>query len=516
MFTVPMYVSRLMAKKIQLGCVIDCTALDLECFEPLPEKEKKKKGVNNKNWGPSVRYFHNASEWDDFDVDYHRLVPPLSEEESSVVPHITILQKFLNICGTHWKNRPNTHICLFDSRAGMGAAAYLSAAFMCHTMRAPVHVALASLQTAWGENSEYGLCDVSLVKDLQKRYKGKREITVGKVPDWWWAVEADEEDEEDEEGSDKVKKKAGNEVVTIPPHDQMENDNTSHIDMDPPSLPASKRRKMNSSPTTETTKPQIPALVPLAPNDPKYIRALTVLKQLTPQFPHSKHLTPQLPICTSSELTSASQCKHVKRGRYKVTWRSKGRRGLLLILTEAVYFVESLNDTVQISIIQGGMYFPQPTNPQKQHRTLLDGILVLDSEPSPSSPQKTVVPRYLVTDILCHMGGILTSKHFSSRQKYVWDGVLQARKKIKYDYAKEGIKIRLKELFDLEKVKFVQKDVRRKLCHETDGLVFVPLLSVYYGDGEGSSDPKGDGVLVWGDSKGSMSQEELIQTLGSG
>ena len=69
MFTVSMYAERMMSKKIQVGCVIDCTALDLTTFESLPSASNKARKAG------TVRYFHDTLEWDDFDIEYHHLLP---------------------------------------------------------------------------------------------------------------------------------------------------------------------------------------------------------------------------------------------------------------------------------------------------------------------------------------------------------------------------------------------------------------------------------------------------------
>jgi hypothetical protein len=50
-FTVPMYVQRLIAKKsIAVGLAVDCTALDLHCFDPDSKTDTK-------------YYIHNPNEW---------------------------------------------------------------------------------------------------------------------------------------------------------------------------------------------------------------------------------------------------------------------------------------------------------------------------------------------------------------------------------------------------------------------------------------------------------------------
>ena len=159
-FTVPMYAARMMAKKIQVGAAVDCTSLDLHAFEPLTDDKGSK------------RYFHDTSEWDDFDIDYKALHEPPSSSNTSTVPSQAMVDKFLSFCESHWAKRPGTHIAIFDSRGGYGVAAYLCARYMSEKLRAPVHVALASLKEVI---QPCGLADDTLLRDLQMRFKGRRE-----------------------------------------------------------------------------------------------------------------------------------------------------------------------------------------------------------------------------------------------------------------------------------------------------------------------------------------------------
>mmetsp|Transcript_2624 Transcript_2624/g.4034 ORF Transcript_2624/g.4034 Transcript_2624/m.4034 type:complete len:234 (+) Transcript_2624:3-704(+) len=199
---------------------------------------------------------------------------------------------------------------------------------------------------------------------------------------------------------------------------------------------------------------------------------------------------------------------------YSVTWRSKGRRGLLLVLTDGVFFIEpplpeedasSSSSQPSVSLI-ANMFFPRPkqlTHPQ--HRTLLDGILVMDREHHPTIR----TPRYLAFDIFCHEGGNLMSKPLRTRAKYLLDGVINIRKhpKIKHDYSKEGVKIRFKEHFDLKKVGDLLKDgFVKNVTHEVDGVVFAPpnhLTSVGVGE-------KTNRILVWKNGCG-VSKEEIME-----
>ena len=214
-----------------------------------------------------------------------------------------------------------------------------------------------------------------------------------------------------------------------------------------------------------------------------------------------------LPFCPEEQVISTDALSaNLPNKNYKVTWKSTGRRGLLLILNEGIYFLENGNDesgekNVSVSIIQGDMKFPVPNDPTKrQHRTLIDGTLVHDKEGS------VLVPRFYATDILVHMGGVLMAKPCAHRAKYLLDGVIMARKKDSgHNYGKESIKLRAKELFGIEKLDFVLKNVLRGVTHPCDGIVFVPMEGKYRDEGK---------LVVW-QKNSNVSEESLVKYVSS-
>lgn len=491
MFTVAMYGSRMMAKGLQVGCVVDCTALDLLAFEMPPD-------------GKPVRYFHDTNDWDDFDMEYHSLLPQVDCEgkvadASTTVPPPSAVQKFFSICASHWKVRPNEHIALFDSRGGIGVAAFLAALYMCEKLRAPVHVALASVKEAM---KPCGLADADLARELQRRYKGRREIKIESIPKWWFAVD-DDDDDGDEEGGDgedeKKRRKDADISIVIPPFHQMEGNGTKD---DGSGAPAQKRPRSSDGGATakKAVHPPIHGLQSQPLGSQRYERAISVLKQLTGRLCVSG-----VPTGSEIALSSAGElATRITHTNYKVTWRSRGRRGLLLILTEGVYFVENSPEGVGVAVSTIKMRFPHPADRSKtQHRTLLDGVLVIDRE----GPSK--VPRYYATDILCHQGGALMSKPFGQRVKYLVDGVIMARKRDSgHDYGREPVKIRAIEYFDLGRLGFVLRDVARGVAHETEGIALVPLEGKYY-VAEGATSG-GDDVLIW-KRGGDVSEDALLE-----
>jgi len=139
MFTVSMFVQRMIGKNIIISAAIDCTSIDIETF-------------SNHCQQPQQYYFHNAQEWDDFDIQYVSLVEDglkgasvSPDPSSSPIPKERTVQKFIELCQHQWRDRPNTHICVFDCCGGLGAAGYLVTCYMVEQLRAPLAAALKSL-----------------------------------------------------------------------------------------------------------------------------------------------------------------------------------------------------------------------------------------------------------------------------------------------------------------------------------------------------------------------------------
>ena len=257
------------------------------------------------------------------------------------------------------------------------------------------------------------------------------------------------------------------------------------------------RRKAN-----EPRQLDFSQLLNIDPKSPKYERAITVVSQMTSVSCKQKlPFFPEKQVISTDALSASLPNKH-----YKVTWKSTGRRGLLLILNEGIDFLENGNDEsgenrVAVSIVQGNMKFPVPNDPSKrQHRTLIDGTLVFDKEGS------ALVPRFYASDILCHMGGVLMAKPFTHRAKYLLDGVILARKKdTSHNYGKESIKLRAKEFFGIEKLDFVLKNVLRGVTHGCDGVVFVPMEGKYRDENK---------LVVW-EKNSNVPEESLIKYVSS-
>lgn len=357
-----------------------------------------------------------------------------------------------------------------------------------------------------------------MIKDLQTRFKGRKEIVFdGGTPRWWFAMEEDNEEEDGdtkdkEDNDDSNRKRKREEPIVIPPCESSNEDDSS----------TTKRSRTDDNETSLYPKLPNEVLQPVPKDSGKYNRAISVLTQMTTS-PTSSSSDDKpmsiLPLKNEVDISDGNtDSKDIlpsikgNSEKYKVTWLStKGRRGLLLILTEAVFFIEHSTDSISISIVTK-MKFPSPKDLSKpQHRTLLEVVLVEDIEKDKSTF------RFYVQDILCIEGGMVYHKPLDQRLRYLNDGVLMPRKKDETIqqhseqanvYADEQIKIRAKEYFSMKKLGFVMKDVCSGVGHDAQGIRVVPVGE--YGIGN-ESDGKKTEALVW--RKGCAVDGEKLKTL---
>jgi len=496
-FTVSMYASRMTSLGTSVGMVIDCTAFDLHSFAPLPSTALSKTSSSSSSTFSScsmIRYFHDVTEWQQFDIDYIRLIPSsctdpttrTTETASSLhdtepcIPTQENINQFSKYCTQFWEQNSDTYISVFDSRGGYGIASYFIGCYMCGHLKAPVHVALASIENTLSTMTGTGLLDVALVEDLQKRFHGTREIVFdsSKIPNWWRiddktaaiSTTCNERSETIIRIPPIIVKKDTAIITTREKRESYEN------------IPHANGLKRIRQEEEEEEEEEIPALQLITGNSPLYQRAKTVLDQLM----LGCKLMEEYPVTPSNitQLYSLNQ-------KYKITWISEGRRGLLLILAENIFFIEpaklpSSESTYTISYIKGRcMNFPLPNSPvsilqekkQQQHRTLLDVILVQDVE---DSTNNKIQHRFMIRDILAHHGGIVTNKPFHQRLKYIMDGVIQPRKRdTTFDYNQEPIRLRAYEFFDVDRVEYVVSEVITKQYHQVKGILIIPADGFY-------------------------------------
>ena len=473
-FQVNMFIQRMTSKGVPIEMVVDCTALDHCVFHHRMSDGNFDELRLCTPTIKDVKYMHNHADWEQWDVNYVRLMPPEKEDMSgdvssdpkskngmaNYVPSEAMVREFNKVVSNHWVSRPKTYIAIFDSQGGLGAASFLASSYMITRMKAPVHVAIASVRDAMPD----GIFDFHLLEALQRRYQGKKDILVPSQPKWLASTKAKNDVDNDKFGSIILPNKKSKPPLHQP---------TEHsIDSEMPPPPKKFR-----------TNHQLP-LLSLQISNPLFVRALTVLKQLTAG--HIKDET--WPFFKRSKLKRQDIEQDSFLEKHFLTWRSRGRRGLLLLLSDGSFFIErNPNNKGEVIISQApGIWIPSPTNSKKcQHRTLIDGILVDDVEAGANRRESTNTKRYLIFDVLCFEGGILTQKPFTSRVKYIQDGIVGARKRAETGgflpkHANNDIKIRAKDHFDSLQVNFVLKSVLPKVLHKVDGLVFVPKNKPYF------------------------------------
>lgn len=442
MFTISMFVQRMIGKNIIISAAMDCTSIDINTF-------------SNHCQQPQQYYFHNAQEWDDFDIQYVSLVEDgmkdASGPSSSPVPTERTVQKFIELCQQQWRDRPNTHICVFDCFGGLGAAGYLVTCYMVEQLRAPLTAALKSLADVMPP----GIFHPSLLHSLQTRYKGNKEIEIPLAPSWWIG--------------DVTTSNNTPSITTILPY--LEQSAKLQPEQEATSSSQKKRCKVYHGELS------IPGLEYCPPNSAKYLRATSVLQQLLGLTDSCKSFVG----CSEYSLTSSS-IYQISPKSYHVTWNPIGRRGFLLLLADGVFFIEPDSHESKLTVsLAHSMHFPSPKDLQKpQHRTLLDGRLIFDKENGTTTTK--IVPRFLAMDVLAHEGGILLHKPFLQRRKFLVDGVYGARKRLqrKPEEEKECFRFRVHDTFELRKAEYLlSESFLQQVTHDVDGLQFIPIEAPY-------------------------------------
>ena len=461
-FTVSMYCNRMMGKGISVGMAIDCTSLDLHLLdEDILQQTLSKKEKNEFADKPTTRYWHDTNEWDDFDVEYQSINPKAGKVDAHfVVPCEETISKFITMCNDHWKRRPNTYIAVFDARGGIGAAAFLVSCFMCRRLKAPVHVAIASIQTIMQESGSTGIYDENLLRYLQKTFYGRRELVVPERPKWAPAI-ATMEAEEDENEADSNEKKSIEKII-IPPYQtepvqKMKSSPSSS--MLPPPPKKAKLVPSTNNDSTSSTHQKSNALMAVLPTSSKYARAMTVVAQLTnnklkkeshSQFQKPLHLfslyetsnnpNSKISFLKSMESLNGAKQKILSKNPYMVTWIPSGesiQRGYLLLLHDGIYFLSTKNGTIHdgeidVQIVTKKLFFPCPTKPsQPQHRTILDGFFAYPIHGNDrTNTQETHSKLLFYTfDIISLEGGVVHHKPLGKRIAYLKGGVLDAKNK---------------------------------------------------------------------------------------
>lgn len=156
---------------------------------------------------------------------------------------------------------------------------------------------------------------------------------------------------------------------------------------------------------------------------------------------------------------------------YYVTWKADGTRYMVLICSDGVFLIDR---NFRFRRIQ--MRFPLRGSSQKgqtQHLTLLDGEMVVDTDPKSGKKER----RYLIYDLMMLHGTTLAKLPFSERWAKIESEIVMPRKmdaaqNSSYLYSSELFRIRRKDFWLLSTVDKLLHGFIPQLSHESDGLIF--------------------------------------------
>lgn len=157
---------------------------------------------------------------------------------------------------------------------------------------------------------------------------------------------------------------------------------------------------------------------------------------------------------------------------YKVSWKADGCRYMMLIEEKDKIFFLARN---QIAYQVDGLTFPRKDNLDEHiDNTLLDGEMVIDVD------RNNRIPRFLIYDIISLRSRTVGALDFEKRYRLIQDELINprehAKQKSKISREREPFGVRRKGFFDLAQTKVV---LEMKLSHESDGLIFQPVLDPY-------------------------------------
>ena len=393
-------------------------------------------------------------------------------------------------------------------------------------MSAPIHIAIKSVgfTSAGSKKGEISIVDMyhrQLIEVLQVRYRGGIPINVKSCSVEWGCYQPPPVSGKLDQNGGYLIEAVKNVVIdsSFMPPPPVRSRSSEQLSMEPP---LAKKRKTSSSSSSNggnSNNKQAP-MTELPSSNPLFQRALSVLNELCLASHNATSSTPKASF-NGSVFPGMSVKQHISNGndvtdminseRFICSWRPVGRRGLLLILRDGCFFIEkngdfdgnsstSENNNPLIISKAPNMYFPSPKTSSvsmTQHRTLLDGVLVEDLNPDGS-----LTKRYLAFDVLVHEGGVVSNKKLSLRLQFLSDGVIKPRKKeAKYNYEAECFAVRMKDIFELNKIKSLVENYLPKLTHKVDGIIFTNKDALYHvtgsGDGGAVEEEQRNGMCVW-------------------
>lgn len=162
---------------------------------------------------------------------------------------------------------------------------------------------------------------------------------------------------------------------------------------------------------------------------------------------------------------------------YKVSWKADGTRYMMYIANkDEIYFIDRDNSPFKVNGLQ---FFFRKCNTQHLTNTLLDGEMVIDKD------GMRLYPRYLVYDIICFAGEMVTHEPFDKiRMRMIEIEIIEPRieamKERRIFKEREPFSIRAKQFYELQKTShLLGEKFAKQLTHPPDGLIFQPCKDPY-------------------------------------
>jgi len=166
----------------------------------------------------------------------------------------------------------------------------------------------------------------------------------------------------------------------------------------------------------------------------------------------------------------------IQQKPYRVTWKADGTRYTMLIVKEGeVYFLDRDNSV----FLSDKFFFPRRKQPEEHiFDTLVDGELVMDKD-----EKGKLHPRYLIYDIIKFEGQDVGHTDLDRRLLCIDKEIIKPRamgvQSGRVDKSSEPFGIRKKAFHAVEGAQKLMDEIMPKMPHETDGLIFQPLLDPY-------------------------------------
>lgn len=186
-----------------------------------------------------------------------------------------------------------------------------------------------------------------------------------------------------------------------------------------------------------------------------------------PQFPGSHPVS-----------LSRDNLQLLRQRYYYATWKADGTRYLMLITWDGCYLIDRNFYFRKVQLRFPCKNVNEGVDGTTHHFTLLDGEMVIDTEPSTKKQER----RYLIYDLMAINNVSLVERPFHERWMILENEVIKPRNHERdmlyrsrnpyYRYDLEPFRVRRKDFYLLSAVNKLLREFIPKLSHEADGLIF--------------------------------------------